>query len=84
MAGVAAIVCSCSDQPKDDWYDRSTQITMERDTYIDGQAVLGVDPDEARKLHDMKNFTIITEGRHLGVVREGSDLKENSPGTRGR
>jgi hypothetical protein len=71
----ALLTAGCSDRSSENWYDQSNNATIHRDEFIADQAALGVDPDQARAAHDLKQFTIRTEGRNMSVVLEGEDLE---------
>jgi hypothetical protein len=75
LAVIALFVVGCSDRSSENWYDQSANATIHRDEFIADQAALGVDPDQARAAHDLKQFTIRTEGRNMSVVLEGEDLE---------
>lgn len=54
------LLAGCSQQPKDDWYDQSVQHNVDKDAYIDAMVDAGMDPKEAREMHDRKVWEMNT------------------------
>lgn len=59
------LLSGCGGQ--DDWYDHSSQHNDQRDAYIQHQIESGMDPMDARRLHDRRVWEMNT----INMAREG-------------
>ncbi len=73
---VLIVIClslgGCTEQPEGDWYDQVSAGNDQRDAYIQHQVDAGLDPAEARRLHDLRFFTerTINMSRRDGIPEE--------------
>lgn len=80
FVGLAALVAGCSDQPKDDWYERSAAATAEEKQYVEVQKSLGLSESEAKAHYAGRLFWDATEGRDKKIVLDKKDMEVGNPG----
>ena len=68
---VLFVLAGCSQQPEENWYDQSVDAQSRRDDYIQHQVDAGLEPMEARRLHDRNQWELNT----INQAREG-DTRE--------
>lgn len=70
---VLIFLSGCADQPQDDWYDQSVRHNIDKDDYIDAMVDAGMDPKEAREMHDRNVWEMNT----INMSRESGPKSES-------
>lgn len=77
---VALLAAGCSDQPKDDWYERSAAATTEEKAYVDVHKSMGISEKDAKAVYAGRIFWDATEGRDKKFVLDKRDMEIGNPG----
>lgn len=81
VAGMLALLAAgCSDQPKDDWYDRSAAATAEEAKFVEVHQSMGISEHDAKAIYAGRLFWDATEGRDKKFVLDKRDMEIGNPG----
>ncbi len=77
---VALLAAGCSDQPKDDWYERSSAATAEEAKFVEVHRSMGISEHDAKAVYAGRVFWDATEGRDKKFVLDKRDMEIGNPG----